>query len=294
MLNQEHFKSEAGFSSLQEYIDHLKVGSRTFSWFSEQSIANRILFRGTYNFRMSPFADEWLIGQRPDGTEFATPLDLANITSSAAVSHLRQRLAIGPVVEEQATEIEQCFDLRLVRNFDRDDSDYIYETAALRSLSGRHFAKARQYSRRLLRDGVSPKRFCERDRESAMQLLARWHDQHPDNTGPLDFAESREAIELACQGLIEGVCLWQGKQMLAFLLCDVSIDDMIVALILKTDRTVQGLADLCYQSFLEAYPHKRYVNNCQDLGIPGLRKRKLAMRPIHVQDKLYVSLMEGE
>lgn len=283
--------------SISERIPHLKLGQidrpRDFSWFSEQSLANRLVFAGTYSLAAS-FERGWLVGKRADGKAFASSMELNQIGGKGADEHLRRGFMVGPMHEEDAAEIELRLGRALHRTIDRADSDYIYSSAALVALQGPDYSKSRQYVRRLRREGVQALPFRPTDCEAAMHLLVRWRAQHPDSAGQLDVKETELAIELAQNGALQGVGLWRDGAMLAFLLCDVSIDDTVVALIMKTDRSIQGLSEFCYQSFLREWPDKSYVNTCQDLGIPGLRSRKLAMRPLKIQQKVYLAMADRD
>lgn len=265
-----------------------------FSWFSEQSWANRYLFRNVYQWRWSSRWPGFLEGHARDGRPMASPIDLAApLGPRVARAILDAGFLLGPLGRASAEALLGTLGPRYAAAASRAQSDYVYSSARIAELAGPQHAKARQHVNRLQRShGAYAEPFASRHAAEATGLTHAWLERRAPRGRVSDVAETLAAIELATVGTIAGVATFVDGRMAGFVLADATTIDVLVALVLKT-RDQQGVTDFCFRELCRCFPNKRYLNTCQDLGVPGLRTRKLRMAPIAIVDKFFVSRGNG-
>ena len=178
----------------------------------------------------------------------------------------------------------------------RDHFDYVYQTADLSRLAGRHYQQKRnhlnsfQRSHRHTYEPLTPgsvmaclelaHKWCEIRRcVEDLNLMEEWeavketlaHFQELDLTGGAMFVEGRlEAFTV-------------GEKLNA---------DTAVIHLEKANPEIRGLYAAINQAFLEhAWHNTFWVNREQDLGEPNLRQAKLSYHPHHLEEKFTLRLV---
>lgn len=262
------------------------------SHFSESSVANLYLFRSTYGFRRSARWAGFLEGAGRTGTPLLVPLEPADRIDWLALdvdAMTRAGFALYPLSCDQARAIVEGPGPRRLSSFtDRDQADYLYLRTALVEQVGHKRKKVRQYVRGLCRTydvGVEP--IVGANLPAARDCLQRWADERAD-ASTADVDECREGLDLAAHGHLDGLAFVIDGRTEAIALVDDSIADTTVVLFLKASRRHRGLADYGLRAIADRYPQKTFVNTCQDLGIPGLRRKKLTLGPAQLVHKVGV------
>jgi len=185
---------------------------------------------------------------------------------------------------------------RFLVEADRDQFDYIYDVAALAALDGREFRKQRQGANRCAHQLGSRLRTVAALTEPPavlLELFDRWAFTRGKCSA--DTQDERAAVER----LIES---WGELTVSAFALyneCDLIgaqvfelLPDCALSHYMKADASYPGIFSL-----LDRTSHQhlvtqgiRFINAEQDLGIEGLRTRKLQDRPVEFVKKHRVSL----
>lgn len=170
---------------------------------------------------------------------------------------------------------------------DRDSFEYVYSVAEQVELPGSRFADIRKKLRSIEREGH---RFClepidpvniSRVRDMALQ----WNDRHtedPDesygDTGPTLLA-LRDFFPLG----LSGVIMCDEERDLAYIfgspVGEQTFDIHSAKCVERNDKLDHMCKHLFCKSLLGKYT---YINREEDLGEPGIRRRKLDYRPCHL------------
>lgn len=261
------------------------AGAREEKLFSERSLLNRVAFSRTYEWRKDGPSSDWLVGVDRRGNSLATPIDPAISIDAAKIwRFLQKRFTVGPFSKNTAYLWLKRLNTNVKASFDRDQSDYIYSAEMFRNLSGGG-KKFRQYQHVLRRDyNLRCRRAGIEDLELCECVLRGWASDR----GTGDLEECLEILPLALRGWGAVLLIEVDQIAAAFVIYEMIEENIAVALFLKYRSDIKGLSDYALRSLCCAEPEARILNTCQDLGILGLRKKKQALRPIHVLDKYYL------
>ena len=133
-------------------------------------------------------------------------------------------------------------------------------------------------------------------------MLDQWYHDHLQADPYQDFLLEQLALNRAFKswdqlGLI-GMALTDGEQVIAFSVASPLGNDTFDVHFEKALDVAEGAYAAINQGFakylLEQYPHVRYLNREDDMGIPGLRKAKLSYNPDHMVEKYWARLWEDE
>ncbi len=175
----------------------------------------------------------------------------------------------------------------------QDDSDYVYSTAELISLSGRKFHDKKNLLNRFLkRYDPEYRRLTPELVPQAKDLVDRWCREKCSVNIPSTFGEA-EATQHALDHLkdlstIGGVVLINGV-VEALSLGELLNEEMVVVHVEKANQEYSGLYQYISSEFLkQEFPDIEFVNREQDLGEPNLKKSKQSYNPIRMVEKFKV------
>lgn len=270
-------------NDLRWIVKSVVYGSRRFS---DLSPANIFLFRSTYQYRVSQAFDYSLEGVSRSGAKFVLPLKpLTKTWLDRFFSISDGSTGLYPVTRPDFDLIKErhCVNYSV----DPGNSDYLYATKDFATFQGQGHRKTRQYLHNLdmrhlleVTPAVHP--------EDELEFIDKWAAQRPTATNVRDVMECKEAIcrseELRLNVLFIRMCnLTSG-----LIVYDLVIPDTILILFSKVLYATRGLTAYMYRHVALLHPKRSLVNLCQDLGLPGLRKRKLGFRPVSRLEKLFV------
>ncbi|MDO5035778.1 MAG: phosphatidylglycerol lysyltransferase domain-containing protein [Porphyromonas sp.] len=183
----------------------------------------------------------------------------------------------------------------------RDYSDYVYLRERLATLSGKKLQKRRNHVNRFRKQypDYQYEEISDANVEECYQLEREWYDQSAQSS---DITEERRMVETALReykeiGLMGGAIRAEGK-IIAFSLGMAINPDCFGVHIEKADPSIDGAFAIMTQEFAKHIPEQyTYVNREEDLGVEGLRRAKLALRPVKILDKHTVMMTydpEGE
>jgi hypothetical protein len=175
-------------------------------------------------------------------------------------------------------EFPGCFSIE----YDRSSAEYLYDRAAQVRMEGGSYAKLRQRVSAIERgyeleiEELSPENLTQ-----AMDFTANWRKRKkPLQTDFDDVRASMEALELREELGLFGVMERLNGVPSAVLAGGFISGDTFDLCMAKTASGVSGFDFYARRELYRRLPEKcRLINREEDLGIDGLRKSKLKMRP---------------
>lgn len=173
---------------------------------------------------------------------------------------------------------------------DRDNFDYVYESAGLISLQGKKFDGKRNHIRRFEKaHPYTYRKMTAGHLEGCRELLDAWLAAKAENGGGVSGAWQpviREAVaSLGCLDIVGGVIEVDGR-VAAFSIGGRLNPETAVIHIELVHPGYDGLSQLINREFIRhEWADCRYINREQDCGLPGLRRAKMSYGPHHLVEK---------
>ncbi|MBD5559804.1 MAG: DUF2156 domain-containing protein [Clostridia bacterium] len=178
--------------------------------------------------------------------------------------------------------------------YDRDNSDYVYNTEDLLELPGKRYHGKRNHISAFLR-AHSPvlADYTPEYRDACLLMQDDWARTGQDD--PMEADEEYISILKALDDYetlgLRGMVVLLDGQVAAFTFGEQLTDDTVLIHIEKAQRDVNGMFPYINQAFLKRnWSGSRYVNREEDMGIPGMRKAKESYHPAFLVDKFDVVL----
>ncbi len=268
---------------------------------SESTFTNLFMWRLSYHFQVSMYLDKLLILACPEEKEhfFLPPIgnDIGAEDFKSLLDFMQNK-GWSPQIKSVPKDMidrsrlweDDYFNIR----YNRDDSDYVYLTQSLITLSGRKFHKKKNHLNQFLKNNpfvFEP--LSEKNRKGCLEMEEPWCDFRKCDERPglmREMIAVREALNnmenLSCTG---GVILINGK-IEAFSLGEALNNDTVVAHVEKANPNIRGLyVAINQQSCERLWADFTYINREQDLGEEGLRKAKLSCNPSHLVEKYTIT-----
>ncbi len=260
---------------------------------SEFTFSNIWLFRHTYGYRLCRFDEgKYLLSGTKNGKRFfSAPWGLPDRGTLAELfsSHdflknlnAHQAETLAPELASWGYEVRD----------DRDNWDYLYDSAEMATLDGKKFHKKRNHVNQFQAaypEGVRGRDMddSDADTQDALALLELWQSRREDRS---DYLPSKDAIlhrkELELQGRI-----WTlGGKVVAFAQGEPTQRGAAFTIHFeKADGEYKGVYQTVFQEWAQQLRnHFPLINREQDLGEPGLRQAKETYRPVGYVRKFQV------
>ncbi len=175
----------------------------------------------------------------------------------------------------------------------RSSFDYIYESAALASLSGKKFHGKRGHLKKFLKNyegRYTCRPLTAADIDDILNFQQKWIEKAGDK-------DSRETLEYESRSISKlfesfayfnllGAVLRVDGEIVAYCLAARTCEDTVEVMVEKADYGFDGAYQMINKSFAELVSDKvKYLNREDDLGLPGLRKAKLSYYPVMLIEK---------
>lgn len=177
--------------------------------------------------------------------------------------------------------------------YDRDNSDYVYNTSDLISLKGKKYDGKRNHLNKFKKNNEYSyvPLDCSLISECS-RIMEEWCKSKNCNCQEGDYCERYANLEilnnfkyLGCKGALISV----NGRFEAFSVGEFMNPSTAVIHIEKADTRIEGLYPFINQQFCEReWNESIYINREQDLGIEGMRKAKMSYNPVMMVDKYTV------
>ena len=235
----------------------------------------------------------------PKGTGDIRPV-LDAIIHDAARRGIPCRITgMGP---EQSALLEQLYPGRFRIHNDRDGYDYVYAIDDLAYLKGRKYQRKRNHFNRFCQNfshhSIAP--IGPQNLSLVRAFAEDWFLRRQQEDPSADLHMERSALKTALDHFteldMEGLVLMAGDDMLAFTigspLSEDTFDVHFEKALSEADGAYTAINCLFARHLRSKYPHIRFLNREDDMGLEGLRKAKLSYLPHHMVEKCWACLLE--
>ena len=203
-----------------------------------------------------------------------------------------KKLVISSVTEENLKWMKEVYKDSISVSYDRDFSDYIYNSQALIELKGKKYHGKRNHIRHFLENEWSFEPLEEENIGDCIEFAAKFYNKN--DSGDFSAIVEQYAINLFLQnmdylGLKGGVLKADGKT-IGFSIGEQLNSDTFVVHIEKSVSTIQGAYPMLCNQFAKRYCGDfKYINREEDMGTEGLRKSKMSYHPEFLLNKYVVT-----
>lgn len=178
------------------------------------------------------------------------------------------------------------------------DPDYIYRTRDLIELKGDKYKSKRNEINQFRRafPDAREEAFEDGHAPAVRALMQQWMVQRMRYVAPSDVDRFLYSMELERMAVhralqhhqelrLEGLCLFNGEEMLGFTFGERINRRVASVLIEKTNLELMGCAQYLFREFAKRFEDCEYLNVGDDLGMEGLRRVKMSYRPAMFGEK---------
>ena len=209
---------------------------------------------------------------------------------------------ITGMTEADRQELESFFPNQFVIRSARDNFDYVYTLDALADLKGKKLQKKRNHFN-LFRtehpdNRVEP--ICCGNIARIQHMVNDWYVSRKISDPEGDYFLESVALAKAFRHYdalgMEGLALLEGDRVLAVTMGSPMSQDMMDVHFEKAVEDVHGAYNAINCEYARhirlKFPHIRFLNREDDMGLEGLRNAKLSYMPDHMIEKYHACLME--
>lgn len=186
--------------------------------------------------------------------------------------------------------LQQHFGERFKFINNRDNAEYVYERERLCTFSGKKYQQKRNHINKFLRLYGRPETVILHS--GNLHLIEEtehlWLVEH-DLTDPR-IVHEKTAIKRALESFddlgLTGVAVRVSGETVAFGIGERLSDDTVIEHFEKANRNMDGCYAIAIQQFaLSLDDGIKYINREEDMGIEGLRRSKMSLKPIFMEEK---------
>ena len=197
--------------------------------------------------------------------------------------------------EDDKKTVETLYPNQFYFHADRGNYDYVYDINDLADLKGRKLHRKRNHLKHFKKNHpdyvVTPITFENMDRVRA--FVSEWYklklEENPDG----DYHHEQAAFEKVFTHYedleMEGLLLEEHGEVLGFTMASPMSSDTFDVHFEKARGDIDGAYTTINSEFANyirsKYPHIKYLDREEDMGIPGLRKAKMSYFPHHLVKK---------
>ena len=205
------------------------------------------------------------------------------------------------LLQADREELERLFPGKFRIHCDRDGFDYVYNIADLAHLKGKKYQKKRNHINQfyLKNEDVSFTPITPENIPQVQEFVATWYTRREATDPHGDFHMEKAALKKALESWemlsMIGLILKRGEEILAVTAGSFLSDntfDVQFEKALDTDGAYAAINQGFALHLQNRFPHLRFLNREDDLGLEGLRKAKLSYYPDHMIEKHWACLLE--
>lgn len=175
---------------------------------------------------------------------------------------------------------------------DRDNFDYIYESSALATLSGKKLHKKKNHYNYFVKNyeyETAP--ITQELIQPCIKAAREWcHKNICKGYLLYELKSIEEMLKNSSNLDFTGMVVYVDSKISAFTIGEKINKDMAIIHIEKADTDIRGLSNFINKTFIDTYfKDVPFINREQDLGIEGLRHAKLSYMPIKLAKKFSVN-----
>ena len=200
--------------------------------------------------------------------------------------------------DEEQQKLEELYPDGFLYDNLRYRADYLYETRAFQTFSGRKLAAKRNHVNKFKSlysyhyESLTPKHF-----DACLQLLHQWREAYTGDATHLKMEEIaiRRFLDHFKEFGLLGGALFVEENLVAFTLGSPINNHTIDIHVEKADARYEGAFPMISQQFaLHLPPQYTHINREEDLGLPGLRQSKLSYQPLRLVEKRTARLADDD
>lgn len=205
--------------------------------------------------------------------------------------NLGHKLKIVSVSEYDLEWIKQYYGDRIEVEYNRDGSDYIYNSSDLIELAGKKYHGKRNHIKRFMENEWSFEPLDDNNFDECVLFSASFYNERGNTYGSAaieQFAINTFFMEYKTLRLDIGLLRSEGE-LVGFSIGERLNSDTYVVHVEKSRADIQGAYPMLCNVFARTYAKDfKYINREEDMGIEGLRKSKLSYHPIFLENKYRV------
>jgi hypothetical protein len=282
------------------------LGDYNFNTY-EYSFLNLYLWRKYCNVEYTLLHDVLIVKKTEEGkgTIFMQPIGYTRDNLKDIVMELMEYKKKNKNMKVLFSDVEEPF-LEELRNLFGEDVqyyqdvknfDYIYETEKLIKLNGDKLRKRKSQYNQFVNnyeyrvEDISSHKVIN----DCLRFAEDWFNNQPKNyqlecelEGINDIIHNLDILN----GL--GMAVYVNDVIAGFTIGEIVNKNMAIIHIEKGDTIYNGIYAFINRTFAELYlKNVKYINREEDIGIPGLRRAKLAYDPIKLEKKYMVDICGG-
>lgn len=197
--------------------------------------------------------------------------------------------------ETDKNTLETLYPNQFYFHADRSNYDYVYDIHDLADLKGRKLHRKRNHLKHFKKNHpdykVTPITMENMDR--IRTFVTEWYQLKLENNPDGDYHLEQEALEKAFTYYdvleMDGLLLEENDEILGFTMASPMSPDTFDVHYEKARGDIDGAYTTINSEFANyirnKYPHIKYLDREEDMGIPGLRKAKMSYFPHHLVKK---------
>lgn len=199
-------------------------------------------------------------------------------------------------LNEEAKEImETLYPGQFYFHADRSGFDYVYDINDLADLKGRKLHRKRNHLKHFkkLHPNYKISPITPENMDKVRAFVSDWYktklSEHPEGDYQNEQAALEKAFTFYTDLEMEGLLLEENDEVLGFTMASPMSPDTFDVHFEKARGDIDGAYTTINSEFANyirtKYPHVRYLDREEDMGIPGLRKAKMSYFPHHLVKK---------
>lgn len=197
--------------------------------------------------------------------------------------------------ESNKETLENLYPNQFYFHADRSSFDYVYDINDLADLKGRKLHRKRNHLKHFKKNHpdylVTP--ICMENMNRVRAFVSEWYKLKLEANPDGDYHHEQEALEKVFTHYadleMEGLLLEENGKVLGFTMASQMYPDTFDVHFEKARGDIDGAYTTINSEFANyirnKYPHIKYLDREEDLGIPGLRKAKMSYFPHHLVKK---------
>lgn len=204
--------------------------------------------------------------------------------------------------DQDCKTLEALYPGRFSFSIDRAAYDYIYDIEDLAELKGRKYQNKRcqVHHFRMVHPGYTTEPLTAQNHDEFCRMVKEWYADHQRLDPQADLRAEQIAISKALEHYealkLEGLALRHNGKLLAITIGSFMREDSFDINFEKALNRTDGSYSMINYEFArylrDKYPHLRWLNREEDLGLEGLRWAKMSYNPHHLIEKNRAYLLE--